>query len=138
MRRARARHFARRGAVWARRTAIDDDALAAERKLECQAARMRFFGKSRRRRAPGIDNERAPPRFHPLVAGIRRVQQRAAAHVVIGEHSRNQFRLRHAHAVEQGERSVAVAQEPQHRHHAVDGVEQSGRHLRSARRIGLA
>src|SRR2546421_7254083 len=46
------------------------------------------------------------------------------------EHGGEPIAGRRSHPVEQGEIAVAVAEEPQHRHHAVDGIDQ-GRRRRS-------
>ena len=69
-----------------------------------------------------------------LIAGMRRVRHRRAARVVIGEHGGEQVDLGRAHAVELREIAVAVAEEAQHRHHAVDGVVERRRRLRRCAR----
>ena len=76
--------------------------------------------------AAGVHQQHGRRRLDALVAGMRRVRQRRAARVVIGEHGGEQIGRRRAHAVEQREVAVAVAEEAQHRHHAVDGVESAG------------
>ena len=76
---------------------------------------------------------RVPAALDPLVAGMRRVGERRAARVVIGQDGGEQVGRRRAHAVEQRESAVAVPEEAQHRHHAVDGVEQRRRRRDVAR-----
>ena len=63
---------------------------------------------------------------------MRRVGDRRAARVVIGEHGGEQVDRRRPHAVELREIAVAVAEEAQHRHHAVDGVVERLRRLQMA------
>src|SRR4051794_41909232 len=56
-----------------------------------------------------------------------RIREGCAPSVVVGQDGGEQIGRRGSHAVEQREIPVAVAEEPQHRHHAVDGVEQRQR-----------
>ena len=67
-----------------------------------------------------------------------RVGDRFAARVVVGEHGREPIARRRTHAVEMREHAVAVAKEPQHRHHAVDRVVEGRGRRHVARREGLA
>ena len=64
---------------------------------------------------------------------MRGVGERRAAGIVVDKNGREQVARRRAHAVEQREIAVAVTEEAQHRHHAVDGVEQRRRRGKVAR-----
>ena len=86
----------------------------------------------------GIHDQHAAAGFEPLIGGVRRVGQRRAAGFVIGEQRQQLFGRRRAHAVEMRERALGMAEEPQHRHHAIDGVEQRLRRRDVARRVRLA
>ncbi len=94
--------------------------------------------KHRRRRPAGIRDDERILHFEALIAGVRRIGQRARAGVVIGEHGGELLGRRDAHAVEQGEGAIAMAKQAQHRHHAVDRVKKLRRRLHAARGIGLA
>ena len=118
-------------------TAIDDDALEAAGEFKGETSRMRLRREGLRRHRPDVDDHHARSGFHPLVAGIRRVAQGLSPRVVIGQDGGDQFRRGQAHAVEQRHRAVAMAKQAQHRHHAIDGVEDRLRHLDAARGIGL-
>ena len=83
---------------------------------------MRLLADADRRRAAGVHQQHHLAELDALVAGVRRVGQRRAARVVIGEDGRHQVGQRRPHAVEMREGAVAVPEEAHHRHHAVDGV----------------
>jgi hypothetical protein len=55
------------------------------------------------------------------------VGERCAAGVVVSENGGDQIGRGRPHAVEQREIAIAVAEEAQHRHHSIDGIEESGR-----------
>ena len=99
---------------------------------------MRLLADRERRRAAGIHQDDGAGGFDALIAGMRRVGDRRAAGVVIGEDGGEQVGRRRPHAVEQREIAVAMPEEAQHRHHAVDGVEQRRRRRDVARREHLA
>ncbi len=83
--------------------------------------------------ATGIHDHQQVVGFEALIAGVRRVSERCAARVVVGEDGGDQIRRGRAHAVEVREVAVAVPEEAQHRHHAVDGVVERGRRRDVAR-----
>ena len=91
-----------------------------------------------RRRAADIHDQHAAAGFDPLIGGMWRVRQRRAAGLVVGQQGQQQIGRRRAHAVEMREGAVGMAEEPQHRHHAVDGVEQRLRRRDVARGERLA
>ena len=91
-----------------------------------------------RRRAAGIHDQHAAADLDALISRIGRVRQRRPAAVVVGQQREQQFGGRRAHAVEMCKRPVGMAEEAQHRHHAVDGIEQRRRRRDVARRVGLA
>ena len=62
-----------------------------------------------------------------------RIRERGAAGIVIGQDGGQNIGLRGPHAVEQCEISIAVPEEAQHRHHAIDGIEQRQRRRDVAR-----
>ena len=106
--------------------------LAARRHLERQAAGMRAARDLGGRRQAGIGDHRRAAHRQPLVAGMRRVQQRRAGGVVMAQDGGDAVVDRRAHAVEAGEAAVLVAEEAQRRQHALDRADQRGR-----RRLGL-
>ena len=138
MRRGRARDLPPVLLVDRRQPAIDHQPLRPPRQFERQAAGMRFLADRDRRRLAGVHQQRGLPGVDALIAGMRRVRHRRAARVVIGEHGGEQIDRRRPHAVELREIAVGVAEEAQHRHHAVDGVVERGRRLQMARREQLA
>ncbi len=127
-----------------RHAAIDHDAIVLGGKLERQKAGMGFLADRHRRQPAGVHQQHGAGGFEPLIAGMRRIGDRIAARVIIGEHGGQQIGRGRAHAVEQGEAAVAMAEEPQHRHHAIDGVEQAGgrgdvargKHLSQRQQVG--
>ena len=137
MRRGAARKGAPIVAAGRGHAAIDDDAARPGRQFERQAAGMRVLADIRRRRRAGVDDDGRRAGIEALKAGMRHVRHRRAVGVVIGEQRRHQIGRRAAHAVEQRETAVAVAEEAQHRHHAVDRVEQRRRRRDVARGKGL-
>ena len=124
MRGARARHMAPGLAARCRQAAIDHDAVIFRGQLERQAAGVRLVAQRQRRRRSGIDDQQGIADLHALIAGVRRIRDRRAARIVVGEHGRDQIGAGRPHAVEQREVAVAVAEEAQHRHHAVDRIVQ--------------
>ena len=95
---------------------------------------MRVLAHRDRRRAAGIHQYQRAAGLDPLVAGMRRAGERRAARIVVGQHGGEDVGRGRTHAVEQREIAVAVPEEAQHRHHAVDGVEQRRRRRDVARR----
>ena len=85
---------------------------------------MRLRAHRQRRRRAGIHQHHGAIGFDPLIARMGRVRDRRAARIVIGQDGGEQVGRRRPHAVEQGEAAVAMAEEAQHRHHPVDGVEE--------------
>ena len=77
----------------------------------------------RRRGAAGVDDEHVSPGLDALIAGVGRVGQSLRPRVIIGEHGGEEIGGRDAHSVEQRQRAVAMAQQPQHRQHAVDRIQ---------------
>ena len=73
-----------------------------------------------------------------LVAAVRRACRQGGADVVIGKHGGKLVGGGVADAVEVGEAAVALPEEAQHRHHAVDGRDENARRLVAARGEGLA
>ena len=98
---------------------------------------MRFLAERDRRRPAGVHQQRGHAGIDALIAGMRRVQHRRAARVVIGKCCRKQVDRRWAHAVELGEIAIGMPEEPQHRHHAIDGIVDRLRRLQVARREQL-
>ena len=98
---------------------------------------MRIQAHLDRRRAAGIGDDDAAMGFEALVRRIGRVRHRRAAGFVIGEQRQQQIGGRRPHAVEMRKGAFGMAEEAQHRHHAVDGVEQRRRRRDVARREGL-
>ena len=127
MRRRRARERAPIVAAGGRHAAIDHDPARTGRQFERQAAGVGIVADARRRRRPGIHDDGHRAGVEPLEAGMRHVRHRHAVGVVIGEQRRHQIGRRAAHAVEQRKAAVAMAEEAQHRHHAVDRIEQRRR-----------
>ena len=99
---------------------------------------MRLLAHARSAAGAGIHQQQQVLGFDALIAGMLRVRDRRAARIVVGEQRREQIGRRRAHAVEEREIAVAVPEEAQHRHHAVDGVEQRRRRRDIARGEGLA
>ena len=91
-----------------------------------------------RRRLAGVHQHQQVLRFDALVAGVRRVGERRAARVVVGEDGGDQIGLGRPHAVELREVAVGMTEEAQHRHHAVDRVVELRRRRDVARRERLA
>ena len=120
-------------AIIDRHAAIDEHAVAAGGELEGKAAGVGLVAHQEGRRRAGVGDDEAGSRVEPLVARVARVRYRRAARVVIGEHGGEQIGRRRAHAVELREGAVAVTEEAQHRHHAVDGVLQRRRRRHVAR-----
>ena len=116
-----------------RHPAIGDDAADAGRQFERQAAGMGVVADAGRRRRAGVDDDSGLAGVEALEAGMRHVRHRRAVGVVIGEQRGEQVGRGRAHAVEQGEIAVAVPEEAQHRHHAVDRIEQRRRRRDVAR-----
>ena len=85
---------------------------------------MRAFGINLWRRESRIDQGNGVRCLEALVPRVPRTGERLRPHVVIGEDRRKQVRRRNTHAVEQGERAVAMPEQAQHRHHAIDRVEE--------------
>ena len=88
---------------------------------------MRLLAHADRRGAAGIGDQEQRAGLHALISAVRRIGERRAARVVVGEHGGQQIRRGRAHAVEQRKIAVAMPEETQHRHHAIDGVEQCRR-----------
>ena len=99
---------------------------------------MRFQAHLDRRRLACVHDQHATAGFEALIGGIRRVRQRRTVRLVIGEQREQKFGRRRAHAVEMRERPLGMAEEAQHRHHALDGVEQRLRRRDVARGERLA
>ena len=78
-------------------------------------------GASAAARPTSATSERAA-RLQALVAGMRRVMDRLAAHVVVGEQRREVVGGGDAHAVEMRQGAVAMPEEAHHRQHPVDGA----------------
>ena len=143
MRRGRAGRLHDRIVGDARHAAIDDDALRAARELEGQAAGAGFRDRGVGGGSAHIGDQQRAPGLHALVAGMRRVVDRLAAHVVVGEERRQMVGGRDAHAVEMRQGAVPMAEQAHHRQHAVDGVEQrlrrvdlaAGEHLAQGQKI---
>ena len=110
-----------------RQSAIDHDAVLFRRKFERETARVRLLVHRDRRCAAGIHHRDRAGALEPLIAGMRRIGERRAARIVVNQHGREQVGFRGPHAVEQREIAVAVAEEAQHRHHAIDRIEQRRR-----------
>ncbi len=91
-----------------------------------------------RRRAAGVHDEHAAAGLDAVIARMRRMRQRRAARFVVGEQRQQLIGRRRPHAVEMRERPVGMAEEAQHRHHAVDGVEERLRRRDIARCEQLA
>ncbi len=94
---------------------------------------MRLLTDGQRRRPAGIHDHQAAAGLKALKAGMGRVGERRPARVVIGQDGGEEVGLGRAHAVEQREIAVAMPEEAQHRHHAVDGIEQGLRRRHVAR-----
>ncbi len=137
MRRGAARKGAPVVAAGRRHAAIDDDAARARGHLEGEAAGMGICADIRRRRRTGVDDDGHLSGVETLETGMRHACHRRAVGVVIGKQGRDQVGRRAAHAVEHRHRTVTMAKKAQHRHHAVDGVEQRRRRRDVARGKGL-
>ena len=138
MRGRRARRLLHRRPLALRRAAIDDQWLPGAGQFEREAAGVGLARERRARRLACIHHQHGLARLDALVAGPGRVLERRGPRVVIGERCRHRVRLGRAHAIEQRQRAVAVSEQAQHRHHAIDGIEQHRRRLEAARRIGLS
>ena len=123
MRRGAARKAAPIVAAGRGHAAIDDDPARTGRQFEREATGMRFLADIRRRRRPGVHDDGRRAGIEALEAGMRHVRHRHAVGVVIGEQGGHQVRGRVAHAVEQRKAAVAVTEETQHRHHAVNRIQ---------------
>ena len=99
---------------------------------------MRLLAERERRHAAGVQDDEGAGGLDALKAGMGRVRDRRAAGVVIGEDGGQLVPRRRTHAVEQSEMPVAMPEEAQHRHHAVDRVEQRRRRRNVARGEYLA
>ena len=93
------------------------------RQLERETTRMRLLAHRDRRRTARIGNDDERAGLDALITAVRRVRDGRAARIVIGENRREPIRRSRPHAVEQREIAVAVPEEPQHRHHAIDRVQ---------------
>ena len=133
MRRGRARHLPPALPAGRRQSAIHHDPALLGRELERQAAGMGFLAHRHRRTAAGVHQHQRAGALQALIAGMGRIRERRAAGIVIGQDGGQNIGLRGPHAVEQCEVSVAVPEEAQHRHHAIDGVEQRQRRRDVAR-----
>ena len=127
MRRGRARDLPPAFATCHRQSAIDDEAVLPGRELEREAAGVRFLAYRHRRRAAGIHQDQRARALQALVTGMGRVRERRAAGVVVGENGGDEIGRSRTHAIEEREVAVAVPEEAQHRHHAIDGIEQRWR-----------
>ena len=95
-------------------------------------------GKVRRRGGADVGDQKRVRALKTLIARERRVQDRLRAGVVIAQERRQHVWRRNAHAVEQRQRRVGMAEHAQHRQHAVNRAYQLRRRGDVARRIGLA
>ncbi len=126
-----------------RHAAIDHDALRGARELEGQAAGRRLLGQGPGRRGAHIGHQQSAPGLQALVAGMGRVVDRLAAHVVIGEQRRQVVGGRHPHAVEMREGAVPMPEQAHHGQHPVDGAQErlgridlaAGEHLAQGQQI---
>ena len=116
-----------------RQSAIDHDAVLLGREFERQAAGMGLLAHHQRRRRTGVHQHQGAGALQALIAGMGSVRERSAAGVVIGQNGGDEVGGRRPHAVEEREIAVAVTEEAQHRHHAVDGIEQCRRRCDVAR-----
>ena len=82
--------------------------MRANRKLKRRTSGMRAMGINLWRRASRIDQDNGIRCLEALVTRMSRTGERLRPHVVIGEDRRKQFGRRDTHAVEQGERAVAM------------------------------
>ncbi len=124
-------------ATGAGHAAIGDDPAGAGGYLEGKASGVGVMTCRRRRRRAGVHDDGQLAGLDALEPGVGHARHRIAVGIVIGQQGRDQVARRVAHAVEQRKAAVAVAEEPQHRHHAVDGVEQGRRRCDVAGREGL-
>ena len=91
-----------------------------------------------RRHRSGVHQHDGAAGVDALVAGVGGVVDRRATGIVIGGEGGDLVGVGGAHAVEVREGAVGVAEEAQHRHHAVDGGHQGRRRRQAACRVGLA
>ena len=103
--------------------AIDDDPARPGRQFKREAAGMGVATDARRRRRAGVHDHGHRAGIEPLKAGMRHVRHRRTMRVVIREQGCDHVGWRAAHAVEHREAAIAVTEEAQHRHHAVDRVQ---------------
>src|SRR5512133_3253657 len=101
MRGGRARDLPPAFATCHRQSAIDDDAVLLGRELEREAASVRLLAYRHRRRAAGIHQDQLARALQALVTGMRRVRERRAAGVVVGENGGDEIGWRRPHAVEE-------------------------------------
>ena len=94
---------------------------------------MRFLTHCKRRRPAGIHDDDGPRALEPLVAGMGCIGERRPTRVVVRQDGGEQIGPRGPHPVEQREIAIAVAEEAQHRHHAIDRIEQRRRRRNVAR-----
>jgi hypothetical protein len=103
--------------------------LAAVGELEGQRAGAGLIVRSRRRRPADIHDHGATPVRQAAVAGMDRVHERPALDPVEVENGAHLGRSRIGHPVERGQPTVAMQEEAQARHHALQRAIEAGRHL---------
>ena len=69
-----------------REPAIHHDPVLIDGQLEREAAGVGLLAHRHGRRAPGVGDRQEPAGVHALIAAVRRIGERLAARVVVGEH----------------------------------------------------
>jgi hypothetical protein len=126
VRRAARRHS---HGVAERRAAVDHHAVGAVGELEGERAGAGLIVRSRRRRPADIHDDGAAPVRQAAVAGMDRVHERPALDPVEVENGAHLADRRIGHPVEGREPAVAMQEEAQARHHALQRGIEAGRHL---------
>jgi hypothetical protein len=94
---------------------------------------MRFQAQINRWGAAGVDQKGRLSCIDALVAGVRCIRYWSAARIIVCENSRKQIDGGGSHAVELCEIPIAMPEKTQHRHDAIDRVNEGLRRLQLPR-----
>src|SRR5690242_5551742 len=104
------------------RTTVHDDALRAAAEFQRKASRMRADREGAARHAAAIDQRHGLSGGHAVIARVPGIGERLTAHFVARQERGDHAWVALHSAVEQRQRTVAVAEEAYHRGDAIMGA----------------